>query len=501
VSVTEQVAAAKVIASSRKTVFGNGFEEVIHDIEEGIRGLYLEDDTPWVIGYSGGKDSSTCLQLVWSALAKLPRDQLKKPVHVISTDTMVENPIVSLWVTESLAKIGKAAQEQGLPFEAKQLHPTVEDSFWVNLIGKGYPAPRPRFRWCTERLKIRPSNKFILDVVHNSGEVILVLGTRSAESSVRAANIKKYQNMSTREGLSVHDTLTRAWVLAPIADWSNDDVWQYLMQEKNPWGHDNKNLLSMYQGATADGECPLVVDTSTPSCGDSRFGCYVCTLVEKDKSMEAMIQNDQDKDWLLPLSEFRNRFLEIKDGEKKWDDKHVREFQRMDGSVMAFQGRLIHGPYTQEYRATLLRELLKVHKEVLESQEGDEFIFNVITEAEVQEIRRIWLVEKKEIEDVAAQLYRDVLGLELPPLEEGSSRFFTPAEIELLKEICGETYPEDQNLLSLLRKVLSLEEEAEVKRRRSGLIKDLEDLVKKNAFATSDDALEYVNKRSEATPR
>ena len=406
----EETKTEGVIASTRKTVFGHGFEQAVREVEDNIRRLYLDDDTPWVIGYSGGKDSSTCLQLVWNALSELPRDQMKKPVYVISTDTMVENPVVALWVTESLAKISKAAQELGLPFEAKQLHPTVEDSFWVNLIGKGYPAPRPRFRWCTERLKIRPSNKFILDVVHDSGEVILVLGTRSAESAVRAANIKKYMNLSTREGLSTHDSLTRAWVLAPIADWSNDDVWQYLMQVQNPWGHDNKQLLSMYQGATADGECPLVVDTSTPSCGDSRFGCYVCTLVEKDKSMEAMIQNDQDKDWLLPLSEFRNRFLEIKDGDRKWDDKHVREFQRMDGSVMAFQGRLIHGPYTQDYRATLLRELLKVHREVLESQEGDEFVFEVISEAEVQEIRRIWLVEKKEIEDLAAQIYQDVLG-------------------------------------------------------------------------------------------
>lgn len=497
----EETKTEGVIASTRKTVFGHGFDQAVREVEDNIRRLYLDDDTPWVIGYSGGKDSSTCLQLVWNALSELPRGQMKKPVYVISTDTMVENPVVALWVTESLAKISKAAQELGLPFEAKQLHPTVEDSFWVNLIGKGYPAPRPRFRWCTERLKIRPSNKFILDVVHDSGEVILVLGTRSAESAVRAANIKKYKNQSTREGLSTHDSLTRAWVLAPIADWSNDDVWQYLMQVQNPWGHDNKQLLSMYQGATADGECPLVVDTSTPSCGDSRFGCYVCTLVEKDKSMEAMIQNDQDKDWLLPLSEFRNRFLEIKDGDRKWDDKHVREFQRMDGSVMAFQGRLIHGPYTQDYRATLLRELLKVHREVLESQEGDEFVFEVISEAEVQEIRRIWLVEKKEIEDLAAQIYQEVLGQELPSLDEGSSRFFTSAEIELLKGICDEVYPEDQNLVALLRKILSLEEEAEVKRRRAGLIKELEDLVKKNAFATSDDALDYVNKRSGVSPQ
>ena len=110
-SVTEKQAVENVIASTRKTVFRDGFDEVIHEIETRIRDLYLEDDTPWVIGYSGGKDSSTCLQLVWSALAKLPKDQLKKPVYVISTDTMVENPIVSLWVTESLAKISKSASD------------------------------------------------------------------------------------------------------------------------------------------------------------------------------------------------------------------------------------------------------------------------------------------------------------------------------------------------------------------------------------------------------
>ena len=128
-------------------------------------------------------------------------------------------------------------------------------------------------------------------------------------------------------------------------------------------------------------------------------------------------------------------------------------------------------------------------------------MFEVISEAEVQEIRRIWLVEKKEIEDLAAQIYQEVLGQELPSLDEGSSRFFTSAEIELLKGICDEVYPEDQNLVALLRKILSLEEEAEVKRRRAGLIKELEDLVKKNAFATSDDALDYVNKRSGVSPQ
>src|SRR6266436_5078250 len=92
----------------------------------------------------------------------------------------------------------------------------------------------------------------------------------------------------------------------PIEDWSNDDVWLYLMQVRNPWGHDNKSLLGMYQGASEGGECPLVVDSSTPSCGSSRFGCWVCTVVDKDRSMEAMIKNDEEKVWMTPLLDFRN---------------------------------------------------------------------------------------------------------------------------------------------------------------------------------------------------
>ena len=88
-------------------------------------------------------------------------EQRHKTVHVISTDTLVENPIVAMWVTHSLERMQKAAGEQSMPVEPHRLTPAVKDRFWVNLIGKGYPAPRPKFRWCTSRLKINPSNDFI----------------------------------------------------------------------------------------------------------------------------------------------------------------------------------------------------------------------------------------------------------------------------------------------------------------------------------------------------
>jgi DNA sulfur modification protein DndC len=237
-----------------------------------------------------------------------------------------------------------------MPIRPHRLTPTVSDSFWVNLIGKGYPAPRHKFRWCTERLKIKPSNTFILNMIKLSGEAILVLGTRKAESTRRAANMTKLEAGRLRNRLSNNASLPGSLVYTPVESWTNDDVWFYLMQVQNPWGFSNRDLLGMYAGASADGECPLVVDTSTPSCGDSRFGCWVCTLVEKDKSMSAMIQNDAEKEWMMPLLEIRNAldFRQMGGEDVDSSDRKLRDYRRMNGSVQLYYDRVIPGPYLQE---------------------------------------------------------------------------------------------------------------------------------------------------------
>src|SRR5574337_233265 len=162
-----------------------GFKATIAALQEEIRELYLADDVPWIIGYSGGKDSTATLQLIWAAIRAIPEGIRKKAVHVISTDTLVENPIVSAWVGTSMSAMKEAARAQNLPIIPSLLRPRLEDSFWVNLIGRGYPAPRPKFRWCTERLKIRPSNDFISQIVTDNGEAILCLGARREESVAR----------------------------------------------------------------------------------------------------------------------------------------------------------------------------------------------------------------------------------------------------------------------------------------------------------------------------
>ena len=142
-----------------------GFRKTIDALLLEIRELYASDSIPWVVGYSGGKDSTAALSLVWMALSGMDPGDRNKSVHVISTDTLVEQPVVSAWVGKSIEQMSVAATEQKMPITPHLLTPKLNDSFWVNLIGRGYPAPRRKFRWCTERLKISPSNEFILNVV------------------------------------------------------------------------------------------------------------------------------------------------------------------------------------------------------------------------------------------------------------------------------------------------------------------------------------------------
>lgn len=481
-----------------------GFSATIRDCVEVIQTVYRSDPIPWVVGYSGGKDSTATLQLIWTALSKLAPEERHKTVYVISTDTLVENPIVAQWVTRSLEVMAVAAKAQGLPIEPRRLMPEVKDRFWVNLIGKGYPAPRPKFRWCTSRLKINPSNTFISKLEQQNGEAIVVLGTRSAESAPRAASMKRHKD-STRQWLNRNGQLERSWVFTPIADWSNDDVWTYLMQEKNPWGYNNKDLLGMYQGATADGECPLVVDSSTPSCGDSRFGCYVCTMVTQDKSMQAMIQNDSEKDWMLPLLELRNTYLNTT------DDRQHRDFRRMDGRLTIMEVKeerpnevyhkadgktfqLVHGPYKQSYRITLLRQLMKAQR-IVNERAPENVRFELFTLEDLEEIRRIWVLEKHEIEDLVPALYTEVFGKPYPFPRLDDNQVFSAGDIELLREIASSEDDPDQLHFGLMRELLSVEIKYQHAARRAGLFDELNEVLEYGAFKDEREALGFAVRR------
>ena len=455
----------------------------VQSIVDEIAEVYQSDNLPWVVGYSGGKDSTAVLQLVWFALRQIGADEAKKPVHVISTDTLVENPVVAAWVADSLDKVKKQAVSEGLPITSHRLTPDINDSFWVNLIGRGYPAPRPKFRWCTERLKIRPSNNFISSVVSKYGEAMLVLGIRKTESAARSRVMSRHEKGRVRDKISLNSGLVNSFVYSPIEKWANDDVWLFLLETENPWGHDNMDLFSMYKGATADGECPVVVSSGTPSCGDSRFGCWVCTLVEKDKSMQAMIHNDEEKQWMTPLMQIRAKIdfrIMNENG-----DRHLRDFRRMNGKVQLFNGRPIPGPYIQEFREELLYEVL--HTQCTVRRTGPDYVKNLelITLPELEEIRRIWVVDKHEIEDRLPKIYEEATGGPYPGRRMDDGRAFGLNEMQLLEELCG--YNRLQ--YEMVREILSIEESHRTMLRRGKIFNQLRRTVERGFYESEADAI------------
>ncbi|WP_338608813.1 DNA phosphorothioation system sulfurtransferase DndC [Clostridium baratii] len=294
-------------------------------IEEMTR-VYKNDSRPWVIGYSGGKDSTTVVLLAFKMLESLPPNERHKPVYVISSDTLIENPIVLSFLQQNSQYINEGAKKLGLPLYTDMIHPDYNNTFWSNVIGKGLPTPTSiRFRWCTERLKIKPSNKFIEDKVKENGEVVVLLGVRKTESIARGIRIKNREI----EGylLTPHVTLQNTYVYNPIVELSTDDVWSILLSNngKTPWGTNNNDLFALYMGGDG-GECPFTVtnDSETPSCGNSRFGCWICTVVKEDKSLTGFIKSGETE--LQPLLDFRSWLLSIR-------DKHeYRQKYRRDGN-------------------------------------------------------------------------------------------------------------------------------------------------------------------------
>lgn len=468
-----------------------GLEAGIKTVLEQIISMYEADSIPWVVGYSGGKDSTAVLQLVWTALAQIEPSKRTKDVHVISTDTLVENPIVATWVNLSLRKLSIAAREAGLPIKPHRLTPDIRNTYFVNLIGRGYPAPRPKFRWCTTRLKIEPANRFIHSVVKSHGEAIVVLGTRKAESKARANVMNRLEKDAVRERLRPHTMLPNSYVYSPIESWSNDDVWMLLMQKKNPWGHNNKDLLTMYQGASPDGECPLVIDSTTPSCGDSRFGCWVCTLVEQDKSMTAMIQNDQEREWMLPLLKLRDELIpRSHDGFPA--DRHLRDFRRMHGGVqlMTTNDQHIPGPYVQGIREMWLKRVLEAQVQVQKFGPEDMRDLELITVPELREIRRIWVNEKHEIEDSLPALYESVTGKTFPDSDFTEDLPIGRVEIGILRDLCDK----DDLHFQLTRELLSVERQHRHLVRRKGLFSELENAFERNFYNDIEDATDRAKR-------
>jgi len=484
------------------------------EAKELVKEVYQSDNRPWVVGFSGGKDSTAVVQLVFQALSELDSSALKKKVYVISSDTLVETPLIIDKITRTLGRIQQKAIELGLPFETQKVRPKVEQTFWASIIGKGYPTPRQKFRWCTDRLKIEPANRFILDKVDQFGEVVMLLGVRDSESSTRAAVMQSH----TIEGKTLmrHSTLSNAFVFAPIRTFNVDDVWEFLLQYESPWGDDNNELLQLYQDSSS--ECPLVVDKevkeSAGSCGNSRFGCWTCTVVNEDKALSGFINNGVD--WLRPLYDFRNFLVEIR------EDRSKRQKHRMNGEVYLTSNlggvtkeeieaekypyiyksdikkfieenninlatieeldifvkdddgnfkRFGVGPFTLNAREEILRKLLRTQKAVRELHDPT---IELITFEELKVIRKYWH-DDLQWEDRLPQIVEEETG-QVYDWHHDDRPVFKEDQITDLETLC-----QDEGVnLNLLKQLISVEKDYSGVKVRRGLFQAFDKTLKQD---------------------
>lgn len=416
-------------------------------------------DRPWIIGFSGGKDSTVLLTLVWIALRRIREDfpnpfQLRRPVHVVCNDTMVENPIIASYVEDVLAKIEIAAREQNLPIFVKKTTPKLEESFWVNVIGKGYPVPNNSFRWCTDKLKIRPTAAFLTEQIDEKGEAIVLLGTRYEESASREKSMRKHEVKGNR--LSKHTVSANTYVYAPIKDLMLEQIWYIINTVPSPWGFDNSILFKIYSDASADDyECPTVVTNKKhTSCGQSRFGCWTCTVVKTDKSMTALV--DKGQDWMKPLMTFRNDLVVERN-----KGKNRRAFRRNNQPAVDEEGRN-NGNYTAEYRAQVLRELLEVQRDL---QKERPYI-NLINNQELIAVQVIWNRDGIFDHNVA-DIYREVFNREI---STNNIKSLGQTERRILAEVCED----NTEYYHLIDNLISLQESKTLLLSKYGLHNDVE---------------------------
>ncbi len=378
----------------------NTYEELIDEIKY----VYQSDDRPWVIGYSGGKDSTTVVVLVYDMLKALSPEERHKKVYIISSDTMIENPLIKVYLSKMNKLLGESAAKDGLPIISMMVTPKPNNTFWTNVIGKGLPTPRMNgtFRWCTDRLKIKPSaDKIKAIMAEENKEIVVLLGVRKAESIARKRRIEG-REIANRL-LNRHETIPNAYVYNPIVELTTDDVWDVLLSYndgKTPWGSDNNELLALYSDADS-GECPfagMVNSGQTQSCGQSRFGCWVCTVVKEDKSLNGFIRTGHRE--LIPLAEFRSWIMDIR------DKSEYREKKHRDGTVYQTKdGNMGHGPFTWEARKLILKKLLETQKTI-----G----YELITIDELKAIDEIWDNELDLSRRALVDLYYELTGNRLP---------------------------------------------------------------------------------------
>jgi DNA sulfur modification protein DndC len=336
----------------------NSLKDKVAILKERLKGLFSRFlGQPVVVAYSGGKDSTFLLHHVLVLLNQMRSN----PLVVVYADTLVENPLIHQHAREFLGKVKEYCGAVGIDAHILIVQPEVKNTFWVNLIGRGYPVPSPWFRWCQNKLKIQPMKRILEDF----SDGIMLVAVRTQESIARRKSLTRRLN-----GMELERNHLR--VFAPIFDFTEEDIWEFLTQNRSPWGEDYSKVIGLYKAAR--GECPLIPEKGKfqNGCG-SRFGCWVCTVVKEDKTLK---NQAQDNEVLKRLYEFRNWMAKFSlDPQNRLPFRRNGKLAKNSKGVLSFQAR---------------EEILKKLQE-LEKLTG----MQILNQEETEEIKRIWKEDKK----------------------------------------------------------------------------------------------------------
>ena len=276
---------------------------------------YGADRSTWVVGFSGGKDSTATVTFIDWAIGQ-GLIQRPKNLILVYSDTLMELPSLEDSAHRLMAHLQSRGWQIRCSVPALETKPTTVERFFVTMLGRGYPPPHNRFRWCTKRMKTAKIDQIYQSIADEYGSDFLGIdGIRKGESAARDSLI--LASCSTDDGECgqgwFHNT-THGAKLSPILHWRVCQVWEWNILA---WIEHNYPVNGMMQTYGADA---YVDDIEEPL--SARTGCIGCPLVttpnekrpKPDKALATVV--DQEA-WshLAPFQGLSEVYWRL-----RWDD-------------------------------------------------------------------------------------------------------------------------------------------------------------------------------------
>ena len=302
----------------------------------------------WAVAYSGGKDSTAVLTVVWH-LIRTGRVQAPARLTVSYADTRMELP--------PLAAAARTILDM-LRAEGVDVHvvlPPLDDRFFVYMFGRGVPPPTNRFRWCTGQIKVEPMEAEVRRLA-GSGKILMLTGVRQGEGAARDARIALSCSKDGNEcGQGwYHQSLSpdHCDTLAPILHWRVCFVWDWLSGFVEPHGFPTRMVADAYGMGPEGGRVEK----------NARTGCNGCPLATKDSALENLLRLERYR-YLEPLKELRPLYRWLREPAQRLR-KPGRETNK--GGIVRFTDRM--GPLTMAARREGMRRVLDIQRRVNEAR-------------------------------------------------------------------------------------------------------------------------------------